>query len=106
LVTGWGITNSSTGTVETPKSYEPSNQAIFLGESADILQKVGLPIMDKNACVKAYSSLKVTLSKHQICAGGMDNKDSCGGDSGGPMMVPTLRSDGEAVYIQYVYVTS
>lgn len=62
--------------------------------------------MDKNACVKAYSSLKVTLSKHQICAGGIDNKDSCGGDSGGPMMVPTLRSDGEAVYIQYVYVTS
>lgn len=60
--------------------------------------------MDKDACVKVYSSLKVALSKNQICAGGEDNKDSCGGDSGGPMMVPTLKSDGEAVYIQYVYM--
>lgn len=80
----------------------PSNQPNFLGESADVLQKVSLPITDRNTCLKAYNPLKVTLSKHQICAGGVDNKDSCGGDSGGPMMVPTLKSDGEAVYIQYV----
>ncbi|XP_060521818.1 phenoloxidase-activating factor 3-like [Cylas formicarius] len=79
VVTGWGITGN--------------------GTSSDILQKVELPIADKTKCAAVYSNYNIKLNVRQVCAGGVKNKDSCPGDSGGPMQIAAW-VDGESKYIQ------
>jgi len=66
IVSGWGTTSSG-------------------GSLAKILQKVTVPVVDDEACRKAYGEKEIADS--MICAG-LDEggKDSCQGDSGGPFM--------------------
>ncbi|XP_030765182.1 serine protease easter-like [Sitophilus oryzae] len=82
VVTGWGIVNPDTE------------------ETADILQKVGLPVTDKATCADIYKQHNIELHNYQLCAGGVRNKDSCPGDSGGPMVVPGVDSNDDAQYVQ------
>lgn len=49
--------------------------------------KVTLPGQPLSKCIKAYSSLKVQFTENQLCVGGTAGRDSCRGDSGGPLMV-------------------
>ncbi|XP_035824223.1 chymotrypsinogen A [Aplysia californica] len=51
-----------------------------------LLQKVNLPIVDQNSCVRSYGSRYINNLK--ICAGDYRNGgiDTCQGDSGGPLM--------------------
>lgn len=48
--------------------------------------KVDLPRANKTECEDLYEIYNVTLKESQICAGGKKSKDSCNGDSGGPLM--------------------
>lgn len=57
---------------------------------SNIKMKVNLPLVNKDHCQNSYSSRAIsagrTISETQLCAGGEDNKDTCTGDSGGPLM--------------------
>ena len=67
-IAGWGLFNMS-----NPRE---SNKLLY----------IRVPIIDMQKCLKTYTSYFKISSVHQLCAGGQANKDSCGGDSGGPMM--------------------
>ncbi|XP_076762223.1 CLIP domain-containing serine protease HP8-like [Xylocopa sonorina] len=56
------------------------------GSSSNIKLKVALPLTDKQQCQLTYGNAGVALGYGQICAGGQKGKDSCRGDSGGPLM--------------------
>ncbi|XP_015120009.1 CLIP domain-containing serine protease 2 [Diachasma alloeum] len=73
-VAGWGKTESR------------SSSAIKL--------KLAIPIVDLSACQGRYASAGVNLGSSQLCAGGGRGKDSCRGDSGGPLMSMETAADG------------
>ncbi|KRJ99716.1 CLIP domain-containing serine protease B15 [Drosophila yakuba] len=61
--TGWGITD--------------------LSKLSNILQKVALMKLDRRSCTRR---LRIKLDGSQLCIGGL-NRDTCSGDSGGPLTV-------------------
>lgn len=48
--------------------------------------KLNIPITENTNCERRFGKLSVM----QLCAGGEDKKDSCRGDSGGPLMTTHL----------------
>lgn len=74
VVAGWGAQNYD------PLSEEASNPS-------DQLLEVSLPITDHATCAQLYANAGVDAA--QICAGTTaGGKDSCTGDSGGPLAFP------------------
>ncbi|XP_053613895.1 CLIP domain-containing serine protease HP8-like isoform X2 [Plodia interpunctella] len=65
VVAGWGATED--------------------GLQSPILLSVELPVISNKDCMAAYNGT-IRLYDGQLCAGGVPDKDSCGGDSGGPLM--------------------
>ncbi|XP_063595691.1 phenoloxidase-activating factor 3-like [Penaeus indicus] len=62
IIAGWGVTKS--------------------GYSLDRLLTATVPYVPLKVCRKNYRNV---LLKEQLCFGGVDFKDSCSGDSGGPL---------------------
>ena len=56
--------------------------------------KLSLNLADMSTCSQRYKNAGVNLGTGQICAGGQRGKDSCRGDSGGPLMSVERSSDG------------
>ncbi|KAJ8933243.1 hypothetical protein NQ314_014139, partial [Rhamnusium bicolor] len=80
IITGWGITAT--------------------GKASNILQKVSLPVISLEQCQSVYKKdPRARVTYKQVCAGGTDKKDSCPGDSGGPMQVAAYLND-EIRYVQ------
>lgn len=50
-----------------------------------ILQTVKLPIVQRERCTEAFRRHAI-VDDQQWCVGGVIGHDSCGGDSGGPLM--------------------
>ncbi|KAH8311664.1 hypothetical protein KR044_007400, partial [Drosophila immigrans] len=68
-VAGWGATEDD----------KPSN----------IKLKISVDVWNLKKCQDKYRIYQMHLNGSQLCAGGMNNVDTCRGDSGGPLMVPT-----------------
>lgn len=49
-----------------------------------------MPIVNIDECIKIYR-FSASLTKNQICAGGDEGRDTCGGDSGGIIAMPNDR---------------
>ncbi|XP_064471949.1 proclotting enzyme-like isoform X2 [Ornithodoros turicata] len=60
------------------------------GKMSSTLQEVMLPILSQTKCEEALEGL-VSVDKTVLCASAL-GKDSCKGDSGGPMVVPDEKS--------------
>lgn len=67
VVAGWGVTEE--------------------GMQSSVLMSVNLPVVSNQNCMKDYDN-QVRIIDGQMCAGGEKDKDSCSGDSGGPLMYP------------------
>ena len=67
FVTGWGHTE--------------------LGNTSPVKLKTTLPLANRAECVQKYKTDKrLNVGDGQFCVGGEEGKDSCSGDSGGPLM--------------------
>lgn len=62
------------------------------GKHSSILKKVDLPLVPRTRCVAALKKTRLgafyKLHRSFICAGGEENKDTCKGDGGSPLVCP------------------
>ena len=78
-VTGWGkISNND--------RFNLRNYELF-GAGSRTLQKVEVPVVNPEVCQETYTVYNKDIL---LCAGGVPGKDSCGGDSGGPLIYRTF----------------
>lgn len=82
-VTGWGV-------------YE---QRI----ASPVMLKVNLPRFPQDKCTSVYAK-QTEIWHKQMCMGGEQGRDSCSGDSGGPLQGPTVYN-GDSRYVQYGVVS-
>ncbi|KAJ0172039.1 hypothetical protein K1T71_012012 [Dendrolimus kikuchii] len=84
------------------KSFETLNPTIagwgktdFNGLAATHLQVIDVPVKTKENCIKAYAVYdKMAKIDERVLCAGYDNgsKETCLGDSGGPLMLPIVSS--------------
>lgn len=85
LASGWGI-----------------SQYNDFRKKSDYLKKINLPIVSKDQCQQGLrNALGETfqLNPSALCAGGVEDEDSCLGDGGGPLVCPIDEEE-----VQYVQV--
>lgn len=70
------------------------------------MQKVILSKYDFAECKNKYSALNIHIENSQICVGGDRGKDSCSGDSGGPLMYFDDSAGGSKVVYYAAGITS
>lgn len=82
FIAGWGA-------VSLKQGYSP------------VKQKLRIPVVELQTCTDVYGKYGVTLNDKMLCAGGEKGKDSCKGDSGGPLFT-TINGDNQQYYIEGV----
>lgn len=76
-VVGWGFTEG-----DPDKQFESSNFAKGGSSASEKQQVLAIPVLKSSACKEKAGFV---LEDYQICAGGQQGRDSCKGDSGGPL---------------------
>ncbi|XP_017081795.1 serine protease 7 [Drosophila eugracilis] len=66
VVSGWGRTTTA--------------------RKSTIKQRLDLPVNDHDSCARKFAMRNIQLISSQLCVGGEFYRDSCDGDSGGPLM--------------------
>ncbi|XP_016991150.1 serine protease 7 [Drosophila rhopaloa] len=66
VVSGWGRTTTA--------------------RKSTIKQRLDLPVNEHDACARKFATRNIHLISSQLCVGGEFYRDSCDGDSGGPLM--------------------
>lgn len=87
IVVGWGYTE-----------YDPYKGGVQgdinkYAVAQNLQQKLEIPVMSPDECNSKFRG-RFTPADTQICAGGEDGKDSCKGDSGGPLYFKTIAGKG------------
>lgn len=82
--------NSTTGT----KFYVAGWGKTEVRSASNVKLKLAVPLANQEQCDQRYSNAGVRLGHGQLCAGGQLGKDSCRGDSGGPLMAVERIADG------------
>ncbi|KAJ0173663.1 hypothetical protein K1T71_010812 [Dendrolimus kikuchii] len=80
-VAGWGKTES-----QATDSTRVQIGRLLTGTESDVKLKVDVPVVNNTYCSSVYKKVNRLITSTQLCAGGIKGKDSCRGDSGGPLM--------------------
>lgn len=66
--------------------------ALNQGKHNSILKQVHLPLVQRDKCISALRTTRLgssySLHRSFICAGGEENRDTCKGDGGSPLICP------------------
>jgi len=87
FVVGWGYTDYD------PWALREQGDFVKTGAASTILQKLAIPVLSSRECTRKFGKFKPEDT--QICAGGEEGKDSCKGDSGGPLYLSGGVTPGE-----------
>lgn len=88
LVTPELTSNAAPGTLATILGWGFTSDDFQNGETSDILQQAQVPIVANEDCAEALEG-NYTINDGVLCAGfDQGGVDACGGDSGGPLLVP------------------
>merc|ERR1712106_988961 len=87
-VVGWGYT-------EYDSSVSGKEQGDFSTDNvaSTVQQMLGVPVLSAEECDELWGGY-LAVEETQICAGGQRGKDSCKGDSGGPLYLARVTSSG------------
>ena len=67
---------------------------------------VQVPVVSNVRCAEAYYNFHREIVDSQLCAGGVVDKDSCTGDSGGPLMSADIKQKDGAIHYYVAGIVS
>jgi len=86
VVVGWGYTEYDPWAAAQQGDFKTANVA------SKVQQRLGVPVLSSASCQEKFS--KFVPEESQICAGAEQGKDSCKGDSGGPLYLARVGQNG------------
>eukprot|EP00092_Neocalanus_flemingeri_P015778 GFUD01017082.1.p1 GENE.GFUD01017082.1~~GFUD01017082.1.p1 ORF type:complete len:578 (-),score=97.32 GFUD01017082.1:48-1781(-) len=91
MVVGWGYTEYDPWATEKQGDFDKANVA------STVQQRLEVPVLSSSECSRKFRSFEPDVT--QICAGGEIGKDSCKGDSGGPLYYSKKLDGSEPWYL-------